>query len=50
MRVADRSTYDDPVRPSSGVRHVLVAGEFVVREGILDTSARPGRPVRGVAA
>jgi hypothetical protein len=47
--VADRSTYDDPVRASTGIRHVLVAGEFVVREGILDTSARPGRPVRGVA-
>ncbi len=47
-RVSDQSTYGDPVRPSTGIRHVLVAGEFVVREGMLDTSSRPGGPVRGV--
>lgn len=31
---------------SSGVRHLLVGGEFVVRDGQLDLTALPGRPVR----
>ena len=37
----------DPVRPSSGVRHLLVGGTFVIRDGELDLGAYPGRPVRG---
>jgi N-acyl-D-aspartate/D-glutamate deacylase len=45
--VTDNATYADPCRPSSGVRHVLVNGEFVVRDGALQTDALPGRPVRG---
>jgi cytosine/adenosine deaminase-related metal-dependent hydrolase len=46
--ISDTATYADPCRPSSGVRHLLVNGEFVVREGALRTEAFPGRPVRGV--
>jgi N-acyl-D-aspartate/D-glutamate deacylase len=45
--VTDRATYTDTTRPSAGIRHVLVGGEFVVRDGALVTSALPGRPVRG---
>jgi N-acyl-D-aspartate/D-glutamate deacylase len=45
--ITDRATYTDTTRPSAGVRHVLVGGEFVVRDGDLVTSALPGRPVRG---
>jgi hypothetical protein len=45
--VTDRSTYTDTTRPSAGVRHVVVGGRFVVRDGVLDTGALPGRPVRG---
>jgi cytosine/adenosine deaminase-related metal-dependent hydrolase len=45
--VSDRSTYTDTTRPSVGIRHVLVGGEFVVRDGALVTSALPGRAVRG---
>jgi cytosine/adenosine deaminase-related metal-dependent hydrolase len=45
--VTDRSTYTNTTRPSAGIRHVLVSGRFVVRDGALDTGALPGRPVRG---
>jgi cytosine/adenosine deaminase-related metal-dependent hydrolase len=44
--LADRATYADSTRPSAGVRHVLVNGAFVVRDGSIVTDARPGRPVR----
>jgi N-acyl-D-aspartate/D-glutamate deacylase len=44
--VADRATYTDTTRPSTGFRHVLVNGRAVVREGELDLTALPGRPVR----
>jgi N-acyl-D-aspartate/D-glutamate deacylase len=44
--ITDQATYSQPTRPSSGIRHVLVNGTFVVRDGDLDPSARPGRPVR----
>jgi N-acyl-D-aspartate/D-glutamate deacylase len=42
-RVRDRATYRDPTRPSEGMRHVLVGGIPVVRDGVLDEAARPGR-------
>ncbi len=45
--ITDRATYEDPTRTSEGIRHVLVGGAFVVRDGVLDTAVRPGRPVRG---
>jgi N-acyl-D-aspartate/D-glutamate deacylase len=44
-QVTDRSTYDAPQASSTGVEHVLVAGEPVVRDGSVVTSAMPGRPV-----
>jgi N-acyl-D-aspartate/D-glutamate deacylase len=45
-RITDQATYSDSTRPSSGIRHVLVNGTFVVRDGRLETEARPGRPIR----
>ena len=45
--VTDQATYDEPTRPSTGIVHVLVGGEFVVRDGALQLDARPGQPVRG---
>jgi cytosine/adenosine deaminase-related metal-dependent hydrolase len=45
--LTDAATYADPVRPSHGVRHLLVGGTFVVRDGDLQVDAMPGRPVRG---
>lgn len=44
--IADRSTYDNGTQPSAGIAHVLVNGEFVVRDGQLVPGALPGRPVR----
>jgi N-acyl-D-aspartate/D-glutamate deacylase len=44
--VSDQATYRENTRPSTGIRHVLVNGTFVVRDGNLVTSALPGRPVR----
>jgi len=44
--VAEGATYDK-IGPSTGFRHVVVNGEFVVKEGELVVSALPGRPVKG---
>lgn len=44
--VAEGATYER-IGPSTGFRHVVVGGEFVVRDGGLLTTALPGRPVRG---
>jgi N-acyl-D-aspartate/D-glutamate deacylase len=43
----DQATYEVPTRPSTGVRHLLVGGEPLIRDGVLQLDARPGRPVRG---
>jgi N-acyl-D-aspartate/D-glutamate deacylase len=45
--VTDHATAADPVRPSAGVRHLMVGGSFVIRDGELDLDAYPGRAVRG---
>jgi cytosine/adenosine deaminase-related metal-dependent hydrolase len=44
--ITDRASYADSTRPSAGIRHVLVNGTFVVRNGDLVPKALPGRPVR----
>ena len=44
--ITDRASYGHSTRPSAGIRHVLVNGAFVVRDGGLVADARPGRPVR----
>ena len=33
-------------RPSEGVRHLVVSGQQLIIDGVLDVAARPGRPVR----
>ena len=43
--VIDNATYDDPHRYADGVRHVVVNGVPVVRDGAL-TDATPGRRLR----
>lgn len=40
--VVDRATYEDPLLPPAGIEHVLVAGQFTVRDGEL-TAVRAGR-------
>jgi N-acyl-D-aspartate/D-glutamate deacylase len=44
--VSDRATYAEPTLTSIGMRYVVVAGEVIVRDGVLDPGARPGQPVR----
>lgn len=44
--VIDRADYTHPAAPSVGMRHVLVHGTSVVRDGALVADARPGRAVR----
>ncbi len=47
--VSDRATYETPARPSAGFRYVIVAGTPLVRDGELDPSVLPGRPIRRAA-
>jgi N-acyl-D-aspartate/D-glutamate deacylase len=44
--IRDVATFEDPKHYAEGVRHVLVNGKAVVRDGKI-TDARPGRPVLG---
>ena len=44
--VADRATFDRPHQPSTGIVHVFVNGQAVLRDGRI-TTARPGRGLRG---
>ena len=44
--ITDRSSYRDSTRPSAGIRHVVVNGVFVVRDGDIVPGSLPGRPVR----
>jgi N-acyl-D-aspartate/D-glutamate deacylase len=45
-RVIDRATFREPTLPPEGMRHVLVGGVAVVRDGKIVENARPGRSVR----
>ena len=45
--VADRSTYEDPARYSTGFRHVLVNGAPALLDGEFVESASAGRAIRG---
>lgn len=44
-RVIDKATYAEPNQFSEGILHVLVAGEFVVRNGELQPDSFPGRAI-----
>lgn len=44
---SDAATFLAPTRPARGVRHLLVNGTFVLRDGQLDENAFPGRAIRG---
>jgi N-acyl-D-aspartate/D-glutamate deacylase len=45
-RIADRATFAEPALPSEGIAHVLVNGQFVVRDGEPQRDSYPGQPVR----
>jgi N-acyl-D-amino-acid deacylase len=44
--IADRATFEQPHQISVGVKHVIVNGVPVVRDGV-HTNAKPGRALRG---
>jgi N-acyl-D-aspartate/D-glutamate deacylase len=44
--LTDRSEFSAMNRASDGVRHLLVSGQPVISDGVMDVAARPGRPVR----
>lgn len=46
-RITDSATYLDPTRPSVGVQHLLVNGQFVVRDAGIVGDTYPGRGLRG---
>lgn len=48
--VSDRATFDKPALPSVGFRHVLLGGQFAVRDGKLVEDARLGRGLRAPIA
>ena len=45
--IIDTATFDGALSFSRGVRHVLVHGTFVVRDGETVQNVFPGRPVMG---
>lgn len=44
--LTDRADFSAMNRPSEGVRHLLVGGEYVISDGTLNREAAPGRPIR----
>ncbi len=44
--LSDRATFSAMNRPSEGVRHLVVSGQPLISDGVLDVAARPGQPVR----
>lgn len=44
--IADRATFAEMSLPAEGMRHVLVNGQSVIRDGVLDKAAAPGRAIR----
>ena len=46
QQVIDRSTYQQPAQFSEGVKFVVVNGVPVVKDGVLQSSVHPGRPIR----
>mgnify|MGYP000377385567 CR=1 FL=1 len=44
--VTDKATFEKPAQMSEGMSHVIVSGVQLVKEGVLDTSVLPGKPIR----
>ncbi len=47
--VRDTATFEADLSFSEGIKHVLVAGSFVVRDGVTVEGAFPGRAISGIA-
>ena len=44
--LTDRAEFTAMNRPAEGVRHLIVSGQPLITDGVLDVAARPGQPVR----
>ena len=44
--ISDKATFENPAQYSYGFKYVLIGGHFVVREGKLDETVLPGKPIR----
>ena len=44
--LTDRAEFTAMNRPSEGVRHLLIGGQPLIIDGVMDVAARPGQPVR----
>ena len=49
-QIRDQSTFENAARFSTGVRHVLIGGQFAVRDGKLVETVRAGQPIRAAIA
>ena len=47
--VSGRGTFTQPSQTAVGMRHVIVNGTAIIRDGELVREAKPGRPIRRVA-
>ena len=47
--VGAAATYREPLQPSRGIRHVIVGGRFVVRDGSIVDDTYPGQRIAGGA-
>jgi dihydroorotase len=45
--IIDKATYTDSMKYSAGIRHVLVGGVAVVRDGAIVENVFPGKPIYG---
>lgn len=45
--VIDRATYREPLLPPVGIDMVIVGGVPIVRNGVIQDSVFPGKPIRG---
>ena len=46
--IIDKSTYANPFQASTGVKHLLVNGTLVVRDGVFQENTFPGRKLTGL--
>ncbi len=44
-RIQDNATFQEPFRPSTGIDHVIVCGEFALRDGAMVAGSFPGRRI-----
>jgi N-acyl-D-aspartate/D-glutamate deacylase len=45
-KITDTATFQRPLQPSKGIKHVLVNGEFVLKEGRFVEDALPGQLIK----